>query len=45
MGYYAILNLDDITVVTVEPSEWAALDTMYALAHPLHSHLIAPGIS
>jgi len=43
MGFYAVLNLDDITVVTVEPSERAALDTMYALAHPPQPHL-TPGV-
>ena len=43
MGYYAVLDLDDIRVATVEPSERSALDTMYALAHPPQPHL-TPGI-
>jgi len=41
-NYYAVLNLDDCTVVTVEPSKRSADDTMYALSHPAQPHLCPP---
>lgn len=40
--YYAVLNLDNCTVATVESSKRAAKDTTYALAHPAQPHL-TPG--
>lgn len=42
MDYYAVCNLDNMTVITVEPSERSATDTMHELAHPAQPHLVSP---
>lgn len=40
--YYAVCNLDDLTIVSIEPSEQSAQDTMFQLAHPAQPDLIPP---
>jgi len=40
--YYAVINMDDGTVVSVEPSARSAQNTVAAIMHPAKPHLFPP---